>query len=75
VLPIGCVAKAGPNVLFCQIREVVEDFFMAHAGSKIAEYIVDCNAHPANAWPPAAFTRLYGNDLTIVHDDGSFGSL
>lgn len=49
------------------IRKICENLFLCHARSEIFQYIVNRDAHSANARLPAALTRLNGNDVLVTH--------
>lgn len=67
VFTVGGVAKAGEDIVFSQIREVGEDFLVAHARSKVRQHVVDRDAHASNTGLPTALAGLDGDDVLIIH--------
>ncbi len=64
-LPVSGVAQTRLNILFGQVREVLQNLLVRHPGCEIGEHIVDRDPHTANRWLPAAFTRLKRDDRLI----------
>ncbi len=40
---------------------------MAHPARQVFQHIIDSDAESSDAWLPAAFSRLQGDDLGVVH--------
>ena len=66
-LPVGRVAQAGQNVLFVQVREFIEDFLMGHSRRQIVENVMNRYPYPSDAGLPCPFSRLDGNQFSVVH--------
>ncbi len=67
---ISGVAETGKDVLGGKVREVCEDFGLAHAGSEIRENVVDSDAHTSDAGFAAAFAGFEGDGVLVVHGMG-----
>lgn len=65
-LPVGGKREASADILFDEIREVVEDFPDGHAGSEIVEDIVNGDPHAPDTGLAAALAGLDGNAAVIV---------
>ncbi len=68
-LTLRSILKTGENVFLRQIGKIIEDFFIGHAGSQIAEHIVHGDSHSSNARLTAALARLDSDDISIARDD------
>jgi hypothetical protein len=58
---LGGIFEACSDVLPLQIRVVGEDLIFARPGSEHLENVFDTDPHVADAWSPAAFSRINGN--------------
>ena len=65
---IGGECEASLDVLGGQVREVGEDFFDRHARREVFQNILHGHAQPPDAGLAAAFVRLDGDELRVVHD-------
>src|SRR5215472_12809960 len=67
-LAVRCKRVAGLDVLGGQVWEVLEYLGLRHSRSQVAEHVVYGDAHPSNARLSAAFARLNGYDVPVVHE-------
>ncbi len=67
LLSVYNISEAGKNIFLCQIRKIIQYFFVGHSRSKVAEHIIDCNSKPSDAWFPASFPRFYCYCLFPIH--------
>lgn len=61
------VGQAGQDVGIGQLREIIQDLLMRHAGGKPAKHVCDCDSHVPNARATAPLARFDGDDALIVH--------
>lgn len=66
-LAIGGKCKAGADVFFGEVREILENLFVAHAASQVLEDVIDRDAEATDTRLTASLARLDRNDLGIVH--------
>src|SRR5436190_24303969 len=59
--------EASLDILFCQIREISQNFFLTHPAGEIFQHIGDRHSGSADCRFPAAFARLDRDDLAIIH--------
>ena len=64
---VSRVFKAGQDVLSREVGEVLEDLFVRHAGSEVAEHVVDRDAHASDAGFSAPLARLHSDSVSISH--------
>jgi hypothetical protein len=64
---VSGVREAGPDVLGCQIREILQNLFLRHSGCEVVQHVIHGYPHPTNARPATAFPRLNGDNVPIIH--------
>lgn len=69
-LTLCCVFEARQDVVFGEVREIVEDFLVSHPGGQIAQHVINRDAHPANAGLATALARLDRDDILVTHGFG-----
>lgn len=67
-LAISRKSETSPDIFGSEIREILENFILSHAGSQVFEDLIDRNAQTANAGFAAALTGLNGDQLCVVHN-------
>ena len=67
LLSVYNISETGKNIFLCQIRKIIQYFFVGHPGSKIAEHIINCNPESSDAWFPASFPRFYCYCFFPIH--------
>src|SRR5438874_1074570 len=66
-LAISSEGKTSQNILFRQVREVLQYFLMRHARRKVRQHVIDGNPHTANTGLTAALARLNCDNIAILH--------
>src|SRR5699024_8305244 len=66
-LAVSRELQAGPNICAREIREIIENLVLGHAGSEVFEHIVDRDPKPSNAGLPATFSGFDGDDRLFAH--------
>ena len=61
------VFEARANVIRFEIRIVFENLRLGHPGGQEVEHVLDANAHPTNARPPAALVGIEGDTFRKLH--------
>src|SRR6185312_9015075 len=61
------ISQTRSNILFRQLRIIVDDFPPAHSRGNPPEHVTDRNAQPAHGRLSAALARLDGDKLTVIH--------
>src|ERR1035437_531987 len=64
---VSGVREAGPDVLGCQIREILQNLLLRHSGSEVVQHVIHGHPHPTNARLAAAFPQFNGDNVPIIH--------
>ena len=67
-LPVRREGEGRPDVLALEVREVGQDFVLAHPAGEVVEDVVDSDPEAANARLAAALPRLDGDSVAVVHE-------
>jgi len=68
LLPISGIGKAGPNILFGEIRKLLQNFFLRHSGSHVFEDVIDSNPHAPNTGLTPPLAGFDSNNVLIIHE-------
>src|SRR5262249_848317 len=72
-----CKCGAGADVLSRQLREVAQEFLLAHAGSEVRQCVADRDSGSPNAWFPEPNFWIYHDRIAVIHtsdDRRGFGA-
>lgn len=69
------IGQARADVLGFQIRIISENLRLGRAAGEHFQYILDPNAHPANARPAAALLGVESDAIKVFHGSDHKGSL
>ncbi len=59
--------EAGPNVCARQVREILEDILLSHAGRQVLQHVGYRDAQAADAGLAAAFSGLNRDSIQLLH--------
>jgi hypothetical protein len=66
-LTVGRIGKTGEDVVLGEFRVIPDNFLVRHSCRKPPQHIFHRDPHAADARAAAAFPRLDGDDLTVIH--------
>ena len=64
---VGSERETGLDIFFREVGKVCQNFFLTHSAGEVFQHIRHCHPRSANRGFTAAFSRLYGDDLAIIH--------
>ena len=65
--PVNHVSETGIQISWCEVREILENFFSAHACCEVRHHILDRDSHSSDAGFTTALFGFKGDDIAPVH--------
>jgi len=67
MLSVGGKCQAGPNVYLEQLRKIIKNLLIGHAGCEPPQHIINTDSGALNAWLAKTNVGIYCDVLRVIH--------